>query len=67
MQAARDDSMDIVDEWIQYLSSKEDEVLINKMNEKDEHGLAPIHYAAKFNRFKIVAKLHENGAGTSCS
>ena len=55
--------MAIVDKWIHFLSGEGGE-MTNKMNEKDEHGMAAIHYAAKFNRFQILVKLHKNGAGT---
>ena len=34
-----------------------------KLNERDEHGMAPAHYAAKFNRFEILKQLHNSGAG----
>ena len=63
MQAARDDSMEIIDDWIDFLSTKRNEVRKSKLDEKDEHGMAAIHYAAKFNRYKILLKLCKNGAG----
>ena len=65
VQAARDNSFEIVEEWIEFLSSKEDGEMLSTMNERDEHGMAPIHYAAKFNRFKILVKLHEHCAGNT--
>ena len=55
--------MEIIEHWIDFLSSKKDEVRRRKLNEKDEHGMAAIHYAAKFNRCKILIKLYESGAG----
>lgn len=63
LQAARDDSTEIIDDWVDFLSTKKDEVKRRKLDEKDEHGMAAIHYAAKFNRYKILVKLCENGAG----
>ena len=63
LQAARDDSMEIIDDWIDFLSTKGGEVRRRKLDEMDEYGMAAIHYAAKFNRYKILLKLCENGAG----
>ena len=63
VQAARDNAIEIVEEWIEFLASQEDEEMLSTMNERDEHGMAAIHYAAKFNRFKILVRLHEHGAG----
>ena len=34
------------------------------INAPDGHGFAPIHYAAKFNCFRILKLLTERGAGT---
>ena len=65
VQAARDNSIEIVEEWIEFLSSKGNEEMVNTMNERDEHGMAAIHYAAKFNRFKILVRLHEHCAGNA--
>lgn len=62
LQAARDGSMGIIDDWIDFLSTKKDEVRRKKLDEKDEHGMAAIHYAAKFNRYKILVKLCDNRA-----
>ena len=33
-----------------------------ELNALDKHGLAAMHYAAKFNRFTIMAKLIDEGA-----
>ena len=52
-----------MDDWIAYLSTKSECVRNDTLNEKDEHGMAAIHYAAKFNHFVILVKLCENGAG----
>ena len=56
-QAARDNRLEIVEKWIKFL---EDVSLLNK---KDGDGYAPLHYAAKFNRHRILVKLIEAGAG----
>ena len=34
---------------------------IGKLNELDKNGFAPIHYAAKFNRYDIMTKLVGRG------
>ena len=62
-QAARDNLIDVVDQWMEYLSTLENEVKKKRLNRKDDNGLAAIHYAAKFNRYDILVKLCENGAG----
>ena len=48
---------------MEYLSTLENEVKNKKLNRKDDDGLAAIHYAAKFNRYDVLVKLCENGAG----
>ena len=55
--------IDVVDQWMKYLSTLGDEVKRMKLDRKDDDGLAAIHYAAKFNRYDILEKLCENGAG----
>jgi len=51
--------LEIVDQWIKFLTSE------SGLNALDSFGYAPLHYAAKFNRFKILKKLVEAGAGMS--
>ena len=48
-----------MDQWIRLLSDSN----AVQLNSKDKYGYAPLHYAAKFNRFKILVKLIEAGAG----
>ena len=55
--------MEIVDDWIEFLLTKRAEQRRRKLDEKDEHGMAAIHYAAKFNRYITLVKLCKNGAG----
>lgn len=52
----------MVDAWIEYVSPD-----MGKLNERDEHGMAAVHYAAKFNRLRILKKLYNSGAGKSLS
>ena len=66
MQAARDDLSKVVTAWIEYFS-QEGETDVSKLNERDGRGMAPVHYAAKFNRLRILKKLYNSGAGTSLS
>ena len=40
-----------------------DEKCIKEINNDDEDGLSPLHYAARYNHFVIVKLLVENGAG----
>lgn len=58
MQAVRDNRHDDVE---QQLTSGY--VLRNVLNSIDSDGYAPIHYAAKFNRFKIMTLLVSARAG----
>ena len=44
----------MVEEHIEYFREKGQ---IDKLNVLDENGLAPIHYAAKFNNFEIMKTL----------
>ena len=66
MKAVRDGLSKMVDVWIEYVSP-EGEDGRNKLNERDEHGMAPVHYAAKFNRLDNLRKLYTSGAGKSLS
>lgn len=36
------------------------------INELNEDGMAPIHYAARCNQSKIIQMLLDNGAGNDC-
>lgn len=36
---------------------------VSKLDERDTFGYTPLHYAAKFNRYLILVKLVEAGAG----
>ena len=53
LQAARNGNESLVNEWI----GKCD------LNALDADGYAAMHYAAKFNRLKIIELLESNGAG----
>ena len=57
MQAARDNSTDVVKHWISISGDT------CQLNERDSFGYAPLHYAAKFNRYDILVMLVEAGAG----
>ena len=52
--------MNVVDAHIQYFLGRGQ---IEQLNKRDTNGYAPIHYAAKFNRYDIMKKLI--GAGES--
>lgn len=52
--------MDIVEDWLALPSECH-------LNEKDSYGYTPLHYAAKFNRYSILKKLVEAGAGMRSS
>lgn len=60
LQAARDNRTNVVDAHINYFLGNSH---IDRLNKRDTKGYAPIHYAAKFNRFDIMKKLI--GAGES--
>ena len=63
-QAARENLIGIVREWIAYLNSRFSSVeKLKELNSQDVIGYTPLHYAAKFNCFKILQKLEEEGAG----
>lgn len=47
-----------MEQWIRVFAKD-----IPELNKKDSFGYAPIHYATKFNRFKVLVKLVEAGAG----
>ena len=59
LQAARDNREEIVQQWISLLTGKD----VSKLNKKDSFGYTPLHYAAKFNRYNVLVKLVEAGAG----
>ena len=63
MQAIRDNATTTVDKWIKFLSTIKDDEKKKILNERDEYGMAAIHYAAKFNRYSILAKICRIGAG----
>jgi ankyrin repeat protein len=46
-----------VKHWISVLRDE------SQLNERDNFGYAPLHYAAKFNRYNILVMLVEAGAG----
>ena len=60
LQAARDNRTDVVDSHINYFLGKGQ---VDRLNKRDTNGYAPIHYAAKFNRYDTMKKLI--GAGES--
>ena len=57
-QAARDNRVAAVDAHIQYFFRKSE---VDRINKLDSEGFAPIHYAAKFNRYDIMRKLVDGG------
>lgn len=61
IQATRDNREEVVDQWIHLLSGPD----ASDLNKKDSLGYAPLHYATKFNRYKILVKLVQAGAGGS--
>ena len=68
-QAARDGKGDIVKVWLE-LYNKENEKnrkrgkkQQNPVNEKDGDGLTALHYAARFNKFEILAYLLSENPG----
>ena len=58
LQAARDNRVEAVGAHITYFFRRNE---VNKLNKLDMNGYAPIHYAAKFNRFDIMTKLVGRG------
>ena len=50
--------MGAVDAHIKYYFRKGE---VEKLNKHDKNGYAPIHYAAKFNRYDIMKKLVTTG------
>ena len=54
LQAARDGKEFIVREWLDNTPQGMKGAIINV---KDPHGYAALHYAARFNRFKIMQLL----------
>ena len=61
LQAARDNRHDVVERHLRLLLSKRNRGRV--LNHKDEDGYAAIHYAAKFNRYRIMIQLVAAGAG----
>ena len=61
-QAARDGKYDIVKVWLELYSKGSErnlkkKKLQNPVDEKDGDGLTALHYAARFNRLKILSQL----------
>ncbi len=50
-----------MNEWINYCKSNR--ARASYIDQLDRFGYTPLHYAAKFNRFDILATLIEAGAG----
>ena len=65
MQAARDGRVDVIKEWLQFYenSRKRGERKQNPIDVKDSEGLAALHYAARFNKFEILAYLLTENPG----
>ena len=59
LQAARDGREDIVRQHLKRLPKYRKEKVLNA---KDSEGYTALHYAAKFNRFKILQLLITSGA-----
>ena len=60
LQAARDGREDDVRAWLAAVSDQRKKKLVNA---KDKHGFTAVHYAARFNRFKIMQLLLLGDAG----
>ena len=60
LQAARDGREDDVRAWLDTVSDQRKRKLLNA---KDKHGFTAVHYAARFNRFKIMQRLLLDEAG----
>ena len=58
VQAARDNRAETVDAHITHFFRRNE---VHKINKLDANGFAPIHYAAKFNRYDIMKKLVAGG------
>ena len=59
LQAIQDNNIKVVKEWLQYNKRRP-----NRNRIKDRHGFAPVHYAVKFNRLKLLEGLcNEGNAG----
>lgn len=63
-QATRDNREDIVRYWLSKLPKYNKEKTLDR---RDQKGYTAIHYAAKFNRFKIMTLLVTEGASESAS
>ena len=60
LQAVQYGNKEIVERWMSYNKNQP-----HRNRERDKHGLAPIHYAAKFTQAEIMRILCEEGeAGT---
>ena len=57
-QCIREGKLEDVEEWLREYS--------HQVTNKDIHGFAPVHYAAKFNQPEIMQKLVSEGAGRRC-
>lgn len=58
LQAARDNRVKVVEAHISHFFRRSE---VYKVNKLDLNGFAPIHYAAKFNRYDIMKKLVAGG------
>ncbi len=60
LQAARDGREDVVRHWLNRGPESGRKAAINK---RDEHGFTALHYAARFNRVRVIQTLVQNDAG----
>ena len=58
VQAVRDNNLVVVEQWLSYNKQHSTDF---HCQQRDEHGLAPVHYAAKFNHLEIMEKLVDTG------
>ena len=55
-QAARDGRENIVQQWMNLLPA-------DSIDDQDSEGFSALHYATRFNKFKIIQLLIASGAG----
>ena len=67
-KAARDGKYEVVKEWLEWhenhpIIDRKGRKINNPISEKDPDGLTALHYAARFNRFKILQYLVSDKPG----
>jgi len=58
----------VVKQWMKFYGQRKEkgQEIQNPNNVKDLYGLTALHYAAKFNKFEIMAYLLTENPGVSC-